>query len=181
MKLLILDRDGVINEDSDDYIKSAEEWIPIPGSLEAMARLYHAGYTLTVATNQSGIARGYYSVEELDAMHTKLRRLLAAQGAKIALIAYCPHLGEAQCACRKPKPGMLLTIAEHFGINPAQAEVVGDSLRDWQAAAAVGASYAQVRTGKGLRTLAEGKLPTAIPVFNNLADYADSLLGTTSA
>ncbi len=181
MKLIILDRDGVINEDSDAFIKTVDEWIPISGSIAAMARLYHAGYTLAIATNQSGVARGYYDVATLDAMHTKMRHLLAVHGAEVAYIAYCPHLGTDHCDCRKPKPGMLLTIAEHFGINPAQAQVVGDSLRDWQAAAAVGASYAQVRTGKGLRTLAEGKLPAAIPVFDNLADYADSLLGNTFA
>jgi D-glycero-D-manno-heptose 1,7-bisphosphate phosphatase len=181
VKLIILDRDGVINEDSDAFIKSVDEWIPIPGSIEAMARLYHAGYTLAIATNQSGIARGYYDVVMLDAMHTKMRYLLATLGAEVAYIAYCPHLSSDHCDCRKPKPGMLLTIAKHFGIAPAQAHVVGDSLRDWQAAAALGASYAQVRTGKGLRTLAEGKLPADIPVFANLADYADSLLGITPA
>ena len=175
-KLIILDRDGVINEDSDNFIRSVAEWIPIPGSIEAMARLYHAGYTLTVATNQSGIARGYYSVEELDAMHAKLRGLLAAHGAEIALIAYCPHLGEAQCACRKPKPGMMFDIAQQLGADVTQAVVVGDSLRDWQAAVAAGAGYVQVRTGKGERTLADGRLPADIPVFDNLAHYVDSLL-----
>ncbi|WMP18980.1 D-glycero-beta-D-manno-heptose 1,7-bisphosphate 7-phosphatase [Thiothrix lacustris] len=181
MKLIILDRDGVINEDSDAFIKSVEEWIPIPGSLEAMARLYKAGYTLAIATNQSGIARGYYTVATLDAMHTKLRQLLAAYGAEVAYIAYCPHLGEDHCECRKPKPGMMLSIAQHFDIDPAQTLVIGDSLRDWQAAAAVGAGYVQVRTGKGERTLADGKLPADIPIFDNLADYTDSLLGADTA
>ena len=176
MKLLILDRDGVINEDSDAFIKSVAEWIPIPGSVEAMARLHHAGYTLAIATNQSGIARGYYSVETLDAMHAKLRQLLAEYGAEVAYIAYCPHLGETHCECRKPKPGMIHTIAAHFGVEPQQTLVIGDSLRDWQAAVAVGAAYVHVRTGKGERTLASGALPSDIPVFNNLADYADSLL-----
>lgn len=181
MKLIILDRDGVINEDSDAFIKTVDEWIPIPGSIEAMARLYQAGYTLAIATNQSGIARGYYDVSTLNAMHAKLHDLLAKQGGKVAYIAYCPHLSSDRCACRKPNPGMLLTIAKHFGIAPQQATVVGDSLRDWQAAAAVGAAYAQVRTGKGLHTLADNQLPADIPVFNNLADYANSLLGTTPA
>ena len=175
-KLIILDRDGVINEDSDNFIRSLAEWIPIPGSIEAMARLYHAGYTLTVATNQSGIARGYYSVGVLDAMHAKLRELLVAYGAEVALIAYCPHLSETQCACRKPKPGMLLDIAQQLDADITQAVVVGDSLRDWQAAAAANAAYVQVRTGKGERTLADGRLPADIPVFDSLAHYVDSLL-----
>jgi histidinol-phosphate phosphatase family domain/HAD-superfamily hydrolase, subfamily IIIA len=114
VKLIILDRDGVINEDSDAFIKTVDEWIPIPGSIEAMARLYQAGYTLAIATNQSGIARGYYDVSTLNAMHAKLHDLLAKQGGKVAYIAYCPHLSSDRCACRKPNPGMLLTIAKHF-------------------------------------------------------------------
>ncbi len=181
MKLLILDRDGVINEDSDAYIKSLAEWIPIPGSIEAMARLNNAGYTLAVATNQSGIGRGYYDPATLDAMHNRLRELLAEQGGMVDYIAFCPHVNTDNCNCRKPKPGLLLEIGQHFGADLTQATVVGDSLRDWQAADAVGAAYAQVRTGKGERTLAEGKLPVDIPVFDNLADYADSLLGKMPA
>lgn len=181
MKLVILDRDGVINEDSDNYIRSVAEWIPVPGSIEAMTRLYKAGYTLTVATNQSGIGRGYYDVATLDAMHDKLRALLAEQGATLGYLTYCPHLSEDHCNCRKPKPGMLLEIAQHFGTDIRQAVVIGDSLRDWQAADAAGASYVQVCTGKGRRTFADGKLPADIPVFANLADYVNSLLGKISA
>ncbi len=180
-KLIILDRDGVINEDSDAYIKSLAEWIPIPGSIEAMAKLSQAGYTLTVATNQSGIGRGYYDVATLEAMHTHLRELLAEQGGKVDYIAFCPHVNADNCLCRKPKPGLLQEIAEHFDADLRQVIVVGDSLRDWQAAAAIGAAYVQVRTGKGERTLADGKLPADIPVFNNLADYAASLLGRIPA
>lgn len=180
-KLIILDRDGVINEDSDAYIKTVAEWIPISGSIEAMARLHKAGYTLAIATNQSGIGRGYYNVATLDAMHDKLRQLLAEQGGAVDYIAYCPHVNADNCNCRKPKPGLLLEIAQHFDADLAQATVIGDSLRDWQAANAVGAQCVQVRTGKGLRTLADGKLPADIPVFENLADYADSLLGHTPA
>lgn len=176
MKLLILDRDGVINEDSDNFIRSAAEWIPIPGSIEAMAKLCQAGYTLAVATNQSGIGRGYYTLETLGAMHDKLRGLLRVQGGEIATIAYCPHLSGDGCSCRKPKPGMLLAIAEQLEADVTQAVVVGDSLRDWQAAAAAGSGYVQVRTGKGERTLADGYLPADIPVFDNLAHYAESLL-----
>lgn len=178
MKLIILDRDGVINEDSDAYIKSVAEWIPIPGSIEAMARLCKAGYRLAIATNQSGIARGFYSVATLEAMHTRLRQLLAEHGGMVDYIAYCPHVSADHCNCRKPLPGLLLEIAAHLNADLTQALVVGDSLRDWQSAAAVGAAYAQVRTGKGERTLASGKLPADIPVFANLADYVDSLPGT---
>jgi D-glycero-D-manno-heptose 1,7-bisphosphate phosphatase len=177
MKLLILDRDGVINEDSDAFVKSVDEWIPIAGSIEAMAKLSQAGYTLAIATNQSGIGRGFYSVETLDAMHTKLRILLAEHGGKVDYIAYCPHQSADQCACRKPKPGLLQEIAAHLGADLTQAVMVGDSLRDWQAADAAGAAYVQVRTGKGERTLAEGKLPAAVPVFDNLSCYIDTLLG----
>jgi D-glycero-D-manno-heptose 1,7-bisphosphate phosphatase len=176
MKLIILDRDGVINEDSDAFIKSVEEWVPIPGSIEAMAKLVQAGYTLAVATNQSGIARGYYTQATLEAMHAKLRQLLAKQGGKVAYIAYCPHLGEDACTCRKPKPGLLHEIAQALDADLTQAIVVGDSLRDWQAAEAAKSAYVQVRTGKGSKTLASGKLPKDIPVFDNLASYAASLL-----
>ena len=176
MKLIILDRDGVINEDSDAYIKSVDEWIPIAGSTEAMAQLTHAGYSVTIATNQSGIGRGYYDVATLDAMHAKLRDLLAPLGGKVDYIAYCPHVSEDQCACRKPKAGLLQAIGAHFAADLTQAIVVGDSLRDWQAAAAVGANYAQVRTGKGLKTLADPRLPRDIPVFDNLAQFVATLL-----
>lgn len=175
-QLIILDRDGVINEDSDAFIKSVDEWIPIPGSIEAMANLHQAGYTLAIATNQSGIARGYYDIATLNAMHAKLEELLAAQGGKVGYIAYCPHLGEDHCECRKPKPGMLLDIARHFDTDLQRAVMVGDSLRDWQAADAAGTGYIQVRTGKGGRTLADGRLPGSIPVFDNLSHYADSIL-----
>jgi len=175
MKLLILDRDGVINQDSDAFIKSVEEWVPIPGSIEAMAQLSRAGYTLAIATNQSGITRGYYSADTLDAMHAKLRGLLAEHGGKVGYIAYCPHLDADRCHCRKPLPGLLQEIATHFGADLTQATVVGDSLRDWQAAQAVGAAYVQVRTGKGAKTLASGKLPVHLPVFDDLASYVASL------
>lgn len=176
MKLIILDRDGVINEDSDDYIKSPEEFIPLPGSLEAIARLNQAGYRVAVATNQSGIGRGYFDLDALDRMHAKLRRHLSAVGGQIEVIAYCPHTPEAECNCRKPKPGLLLDIAERLGIGLANVPVIGDSLRDLEAARAVGASPILVRTGKGERTLAKGDGLANIPVFQNLADAVDSLL-----
>lgn len=176
-RLLILDRDGVINYDSDAYIKSVAEWQPLPGSIAAMARLSQAGYTLAVATNQSGLARGYFDVETLEAMHQQLRTLLAAQGGELARILYCPHADTDQCACRKPRPGMLLQLMAELGFSPAQTVMVGDAVRDWQAAAAAGVAYVHVRTGKGERALASGQLSADVPVFADLAAYADHVLG----
>ena len=174
--LLILDRDGVINEDSDNYIRSVDQWVPIPGSLEAMARLHRAGVPLAVATNQSGIARGYYDLAELEAMHDKLRRLLAALGGEVAAIEYCPHGPDDGCDCRKPLPGMIERLLARFGVAPERALVVGDSVRDLEAAAAAGVPAVLVRTGKGERSLASGRVPVGVPVYDDLAALADALL-----
>ena len=157
MKLLILDRDGVINQDSDAYIKSLDEWIPIPGSIEAIAQLRKAGWTVAVATNQSGIARGYYSLATLDAMHARLRELVAAQGGEVGLIVYCPHGPDDGCDCRKPRPGMLRTIANHYAVDLAGVWFVGDSKGDLEAARAVDAQPVLVMTGKGEQTLKIGR------------------------
>ena len=176
MKLIILDRDGVINEDSDEYIKSPEEFIPIPGSIEAMARLHRAGYTIAVATNQSGIARGYYDIDTLNRMHEKLAQLLAAHGGEVDGIFYCPHGPDSPCECRKPKPGLLLDIKSRFNTVMQDVPVVGDSLRDLQAARSVGAKPILVRTGKGERTLSKNEELDGVEVYDNLASFADSLL-----
>lgn len=176
MKLIILDRDGVINQDSDDYIKSAEEFIPLPGSLDAIARLHRAGYTIVVATNQSGIARGYFDVDTLNRMHEKLYQLLAAKGGQIDGIFYCPHGPDDICGCRKPKPGLLLDIKARFNTAMQDVPAVGDSLRDLQAARSVGAKPVLVRTGKGERTLAGGEGLDGVPVYDDLASYVDELL-----
>ncbi len=176
MKLIILDRDGVINQDSDNFIKSVDEFIPLPGSLEAIARLNHAGYTVAVATNQSGIARGYYDLETLDAMHAKLRRLLASVGGHIDIIAFCPHGPDDKCSCRKPLPGMYEQIAQRLGTSLQGVPVIGDSLRDLQAAHAVAASPVLVKTGKGERTQQKGEGLEGIPVYADLADAVDALL-----
>ncbi|PAA13195.1 D-glycero-beta-D-manno-heptose-1,7-bisphosphate 7-phosphatase [Pseudomonas fragi] len=175
MKLLILDRDGVINFDSDAYIKSVEEWIPLPGSIEAIAQLSKAGWTVAIATNQSGIARGYYDIATLDAMHNRLRALVADQGGEVGLIVYCPHGPDEGCACRKPKPGMLQTIANHYGADLAQCWFVGDSLGDLQAAQAVDSQPVLVKTGKGLQTLAKS-LPVNTLIFDDLAAVAAELI-----
>lgn len=177
MKLLILDRDGVINYDSDAYIKSLEEWIPIPGSVEAIAQLSKAGWTVAVATNQSGIARGYYPTATLDAMHERLRGLVAEQGGEVGLIVHCPHGPDDGCDCRKPKPGMLKTIAAHYAVELAGLWFVGDSKGDLEAALAVDAQPVLVKTGKGERTLSKG-LPAGTLVFEDLAAVARALIHT---
>lgn len=177
MKLIILDRDGVVNQDSDAYIKSVEEWIPIPGSLEAMARLYQGGYRLAIASNQSGLGRKLFSIDDLNAIHRKLTRELSALGAQVEAIFFCPHAPEAKCLCRKPLPGLLHDIASRFQIDLHGVPCIGDSLRDLDAAIAVGASPILVRSGKGEQTIAchAGDLGTT-PVFADLADVADYIL-----
>ena len=176
MKLVILDRDGVINKDSNDFVKSVDEFIPYPDSLNAIARLNHAGYTVAIATNQSGIGRGYYDETTLDAMHKKLKTLLAPLDGHIDFIAYCPHHPDAGCDCRKPKPGLLNQIAQHFDSDLNTAIVVGDSLRDLDAARAVGARPVLVKTGKGERTLAQAEGLKNVPVYPQLSAFVDDLL-----
>jgi len=175
LKLLILDRDGVINQDSDAYIKSLEEWIPIPGSIEAIAQLSKAGWTVAVATNQSGIARGYYDLATLEAMHTRLRALVAEQGGEVGLIVHCPHGPDDGCDCRKPKPGMLRTIAAHYQLDLAGVWFVGDSKGDLEAALTVDAQPILVKTGKGERTLSKG-IPQGTLIFDDLAAIARELI-----
>lgn len=175
MKLLILDRDGVINHDSDAYIKSLEEWIPIAGAIEAIAQLSKAGWTVAVATNQSGIARGYYSLGTLEAMHTRLRELVAEQGGELGLVVYCPHGPDEGCACRKPKPGMLEAIAAHYQAELPGVWFVGDSKGDLEAALAVGAQPVLVKTGKGERTLSKGVAASTL-IFDDLAAVARALI-----
>lgn len=173
---IILDRDGVINQDSDDYIKSAHEWIPIPGSIEAISRLKKAGYLVAVATNQSGLARGYFDMQALQAMHDKMHALLAQRGAAIDGIFFCPHSPADNCVCRKPKPGLLLQIAKQLNIDLKQAVFVGDTLSDTQAARMVGATPVLVKTGKGLRTLQNTEAVAGIKVYDNLSHYVRELL-----
>lgn len=175
MKLLILDRDGVINQDSDDYIKSLEEWIPLPGAIRAIAQLSKAGWTVAVATNQSGLARGYYDEATLEAMHDRLRQLVAEQGGELGLIVHCPHGPDDDCSCRKPEPGMLLQIAAHYRTSLEGVWFVGDSSGDLQAALTVGCQPVLVKTGKGMRTLSQ-RLPENTLVFDDLADVAAQLL-----
>lgn len=177
MKLVILDRDGVINQDSDNFIKTVDEFIPLPGSIEAIAKLKHAGYKVYIATNQSGIFRGYYDETTLNAMHEKLATLLNEYDAKIDGIEFCPHGPDDNCDCRKPKAGMYLHIAKQVELtNYSDILVVGDSLRDLQAAQAINAKPHLVRTGKGERTIKKCDGLEDIPVYNDLADFVNQLL-----
>ncbi len=177
LRLIILDRDGVINRDSPDYVKSREEWIPLPGSLEAIADLNSAGYTVAVASNQSGLARGFFDADALRAMHAKLNDLLAELGGRVDRIEICPHGPNDGCDCRKPKPGLIRRLLDHYGVAPRDVLVVGDSLRDLQAAAAAGARPVLVRTGNGAGTEAklDGDLART-PVFDDLAGFARSIM-----
>lgn len=181
MKLIILDRDGVINFDSDEYIKSPAEWQPIPGSLQAIARLNQHGYRVAVATNQAAISRGLFDMKTLCAIHHKLHQSAQAVGARIDAIFYCPHAADDQCDCRKPRPGMLLSIGKRFGVSLQGVPMVGDSLRDLQAAIQVGAAPYLVMTGKGEQTLATGGLPPGTKIFDNLAMMVDRLLHAEQA
>jgi D-glycero-D-manno-heptose 1,7-bisphosphate phosphatase len=178
MKLVILDRDGVINEDSDDFIKSPAEWVPIPGSLEAIAELTNAGFMVAVATNQSGLARGLFDIDVLSAIHGQMVARVAAVGGRIDAIAFCPHAPADRCQCRKPAPGLLISLARRFGVALTDVPVVGDSQRDVQAAVGVGASPILVRTGKGRRT--ESALPErlhAMPVVDDLRAAVSLIIG----
>jgi D-glycero-D-manno-heptose 1,7-bisphosphate phosphatase len=183
MKLIILDRDGVINRDSDAFIKSPDEWIPLPGSLEAIARLNQAGYRVVVATNQSGVGRGLFDMATLNAIHQKMHTSAQQIGADIDAVFFCPHALNDNCDCRKPKAGMLLEIARRFDINLRQQGVVtvGDSLRDLQAGFVVGCIPYLVRTGKGEDTLATGGLPPGTKIFPDLAAVVDSLLSVPAS
>lgn len=176
MKLIILDRDGVINFDSDQFIKSPDEWKPIPGSLEAIARLTREGWRVVVATNQSGLARGLFEMATLNAIHAKMHKAVAQAGGRIEAVFYCPHSAEMDCDCRKPRPGLLDEIASRYGRDLHDVPAVGDSLRDLLAAASVGARPLLVKTGKGRKTLAAGGLPENTPVFDDLNEAVDYLL-----
>lgn len=175
MKLVVLDRDGTINHDSDQYIKSPAEWKPIKGSLEGIARLTQAGYRVVVATNQSGIARGLFDMTTLNAIHDAMHRAVQQAGGRIDAIFFCPHASDAQCDCRKPEPGMLLEIGRRMNTPLAGVPMVGDALRDLQAAVAAGARPVLVLTGKGKETRADGGLPPGTEIYPDLAAFAAKL------
>ena len=176
MKLIILDRDGVINFDSDAYIKSPDEWKPIPGSLEAIARLNQAGYHVVVATNQSGIGRGLFEMATLNAIHEKMHRALAQVGGRIDAVFFCPHAQDAGCNCRKPQPGLFEEIASRLNVSLDGVPSVGDALRDLQATTAVGGQPILVLTGKGKKTQVAGDLPAGTQVYADLAEAVKHLI-----
>jgi len=176
MQLIILDRDGVINEDSDDFIKSPSEWSPIRGSLEAIARLHRAGWRVVVATNQSGIARKLFDLDTLARIHETMHRRVIESGGLIDAVFFCPHGPDDGCRCRKPLPGMFHDIAERLHINLAGVPAIGDSLRDLQAAQAAGASPILVKTGKGFGTVSQPDFDRSLPVFNDLYSAVNHLL-----
>ncbi len=176
IKLVILDRDGTINHDRDDYVKSADEWLPLDGALDAIAKLNQAGYTAVVATNQSGLGRGLYGMTELNAMHDKMQRLLKDAGGRIDAIFFCPHNPEVErCDCRKPLPGLFEQIRERYGVDMSHVHSVGDTLRDLQAASAAGCPTHLVRTGKS-QAAAPASLPANTVVHRDLMAFADWLI-----
>jgi D-glycero-D-manno-heptose 1,7-bisphosphate phosphatase len=176
MKLIILDRDGVINYDSDQFIKSPEEWKPLPGSLEAIARLCQAGYRVVVATNQSGVGRGLFDMPTLNAIHEKMHKACAQAGGRIDAVFFCPHAADAGCSCRKPKSGMMEEIAERYSMPLDGVPAVGDSLRDLESSARLGAQPILVLTGKGKKTQAKGGLPFGTVVYPDLAAFTLTLV-----
>jgi D-glycero-D-manno-heptose 1,7-bisphosphate phosphatase len=175
-RVIVLDRDGVINHDSDQFIKAPDEWRPIPGSLEAVARLNHAGFRVVVATNQSGVGRGLLDIATLNAIHERMHKALAQVGGRIDAIFYCPHTADSQCECRKPKPGMLEEIGRRFNVDMTGIPCIGDSPRDLAAAEAVGAQPMLVLTGKGEKTLRDGGFPKNTVIFPDLAFAVAALL-----
>ena len=179
MKLVILDRDGTINEDRDDYVKSVEEWVPIEGSLEAIARLSHAGWKVVVASNQSGLGRGLFDMATLNAMHEKMHKLLALEGGKVEAVFFCPHTTEEGCDCRKPLSGLFERIGSRLGLSLKGVPTVGDSLRDLQAGCGVGCEPHLVLTGKGVVYRDQAlspQFPAHTRVHQNLYAFSDWLL-----
>lgn len=181
MNLIILDRDGTINEDRDDFVKSADEWVPMPGALEAIARLNQAGWHTVIATNQSGLGRGLFDMAALNAMHTKMNAALARVGGRIGAVFFCPHAPEDQCSCRKPLPGLYEQIGERYGVDLHKVPAVGDSVRDVEAAVAAGCPPHLLRTGKGaaLTDAQVAQLQAEVPqlqVHADLAAFAESLI-----
>lgn len=176
MKLIILDRDGVINHDSDQFIKSPDEWKPIEGSLEAVARLNQWGWRVVLASNQSGIGRGLFGMDTLNAINDKMIKSLAQVGGRLDAIFFCPHPADSTCDCRKPKPGMFIQIAERFNVDLAGVPAVGDSLRDLQAGIAVGCKPYLVLTGKGQKTSEDPELPPGTLIHADLASVVADLV-----
>ena len=183
MKLIILDRDGTINSDSDDFVKTPEEWLPLPGALEAIARLNHAGWHVVIASNQSGLGRGLFDVASLNAMHAKMHKMLAAVGGRVDAVFYCPHSAEDNCRCRKPLPGLFEQIGSRFGVALKGVPAAGDSARDLQAGASAGCEPHLVLTGKSAAFRAGGQpegLPPGTLLHQDLSAFADFILARSA-
>ena len=177
MKIILLDRDGVINQDSDKFVKSIDEFILIPGSVDAIANLSQAGFKVVVCTNQSGLGRGLFTMEALNEMHEKLHQSVEQAGGEVDVIMFCPHTAEANCLCRKPKPGMILDICERFNVEDiSQVAMIGDSIRDLQAIDNVGGIPILVKTGNGKKTLAKETLPAGTLVFDDLLPASEDII-----
>lgn len=179
--LIILDRDGVINQDSPDFVKSPDEWIPLPGALEAIARMNQAGYRVVIATNQSGLGRGLFDAATLNAIHVKLKTQLAKVGGTVDAIFICPHAPDDECDCRKPLPGLFYSISQRFDVDLANVPAVGDSARDLQAAYTAGCAPWLVLTGNGPTTQAQGNLPPTTVVWDSLTAVAEALEAANQA
>jgi D-glycero-D-manno-heptose 1,7-bisphosphate phosphatase len=178
-RLVILDRDGTINADSDEYVKSADEWVPLPGALDAIARLNHAGWHVVVASNQSGLGRGLFDIAALNAMHAKMHKLVAAAGGRVDAVFFCPHSPEDACNCRKPASGLFEQISERYGMDLKGVHTVGDTLRDLQAGAAVGCQPHLVLTGKAEKLRGQpvpDDFPAGTRTHNDLMAFADWLM-----
>ncbi len=176
MALIILDRDGVINEDSDGYIKSPEEWIAIPGSLSAIAKLTQNNYQVVIVTNQSGIGRKLFTIDALNAIHMKMHAHLSQFGGVIDAIFFCPHTPKDDCACRKPKPGLYIEVSDRLRTSLNKVYCVGDKMTDVKAAQSAGGKPILVRTGKGQQEIDEGLVPEGVLVYDDLASFVDSLI-----
>jgi len=176
MKLIVLDRDGVINEPRSPFLRGPDDWLPLPGAIEAISLLTQWGWRVVLAINQSAIGRGLVTVDAMNAIHQVMIKRISEEGGRIHAIFFCPHAAEAQCACRKPNPGMLRTIAQRFGVDLARVPVVGDRLRDLQAAASAGAQPWLVRTGLGQQTEAAGNLPLGTTVVDDLLTLAKQFI-----
>jgi D-glycero-D-manno-heptose 1,7-bisphosphate phosphatase len=180
MKLVILDRDGVINKDSSHFIKTPNEWVPIAGSLEAIALLNQSGFRVAIATNQSGVSRGLFDMATLNAIHNKMHRELATVGGRVDAVFFCPHAADDHCHCRKPDTGMIEEIGKRFSVELKGVPAVGDALRDLQAFANAGCQPILVKTGKGEETLAKGNLPPNTWVCADLAEAVQRILEAPS-
>lgn len=181
VKLVVLDRDGTLSPDPEDFVRAPEDWVPLPGALEAVARLNHGGWRVVLASNQSGLGRGLFDVATLNAVHARMHKLLAAAGGRIEAVFFCPHAPEDDCACRKPAPGLFLDIARRMGVPPAQIVAAGDSVRDVQAAAAAGCQAHLICTGQSLPVPGDGAaLPPGVPlgtqVHADLSAFVDVVL-----